>query len=590
MDARMTTSMSKNDLFYSHVDSPSPPRLLPPKRIDSEHDSPRKPSTFAVTRPVRPQHSKTPSFGRMSVDERETEKRRIRSEQNIDIRVFLERAFKLGEGRSSEVYLGAYAPRSHDQTTKSVSWQLCAVKRLQVDRESQLAGLEEAFALRRLGHHEHIVRLLGVLDEVEFRVQDSAEMRQAHDDPPHLLIVLEYLPFSLGSFVRRRPTAVTLPQWLDWALQLASTIQWLHQRGCVHGDIKQENVLLTPTLSVKLCDFSSVLFSNASSPATDTYTVGTPAFRAPELFNTTPWSPSEMTGLAHPALSYTLDIFSLGVLLYTLATGVEPSHRVNSVMAMRQRQNVFFSSEEGDRIERIHMGLDTQPPSASPLSSLTSSPSLDSHSSVMHESDVLPLHVVDRLLDPSPSPKGVIATYTPRAIAATAKPPTSHGASLMRAASIHTSSTSNAASVAHESFLTLPTSQEHKLRRSRTVQQPGQRAKTVGATARLAGSRTPSASSRDLPMQELHDELPPLHTFSDSVARDERPYADGAPALIMPGGDRLPDELRDLIQCMVEAKPDARPTTVHIIETLQKHIDMVFDVQPAQIPSPLSSP
>jgi len=582
--------MSKNDLFYSHVDSPSPPRLLPPKRLGPVHDSPRKPSTFAVDHPVRPKHGKTPSFGRMSVDERESEKQRIRSEQNIDIRVFLEHAFKLGEGRTSEVYLGSYAPRTPHHASDSVSWKLCAVKRIQVDRESQLAGLEEAFALRRLGRHQHIVRLLGVLDEMEFRAQGTPEERQSHDGPPHLLIVLEYLPFSLASFVRRQPNAVTLPQWLAWALQLTSTIEWLHQRDCVHGDIKQENVLLTPTLSVKLCDFSSVLFSNASSPATDTYSVGTPAFRAPELFNTTPWSPSEEAGLAHPALSYTLDIFSLGVLLYTLATGVEPSHRVNSVMAMRQRQNIFFSCEEDDRIERIHMSHDTQSPSPSPVSSLSSSPGRDSRSSSMHESDTLPAHLLDRLLDPSPFPRGVIATRTPRERAranAATKPLTQHGTPLVRAASIHTPRTSVAASMAHGNSSSLSPYWEHGLRRSRTVQKPGQSARTLSAMTHLAESRV-SSSSRDLPMQDLLDGLPILCSSSDSGKRDERPYADGAPALIMPGGDRLPDELRDLIQWMVAPRPEARPTTAQIIETLEKHISMVCDTQTAQIPFPPS--
>ncbi|WFD26411.1 hypothetical protein MNAN1_001391 [Malassezia nana] len=568
--------MSKNDLFFSHVDSPSPPRLLPPKRQTPGPDAPRTPSAFAVNRGVRSQHAKTPSFGRMSVDERESEKKRIRSEQNIQIRVFLERAFKLGEGRNAEVYLGAFSRRITSPTTGAVPWKLCAVKRLQLDRESQLAGLEEAFALRRLGPHPHIVRLLGVLDEVEFRTRATADEHQDPDDPPHLLIVLEYLPFSLASFVHHQPSAVTLPQWLAWALELTSTIEWLHQRGCVHGDIKQENVLLTPSLSVKLCDFSSVLFSNASSPATDTYSVGTPAFRAPELFNTTSWSPSEEAGLAHPALSYTLDTFSLGVLLYTLATGVEPNHRVGSVMAMRQRQKIFFSSEEGDRIERIHMGYDSQSQShsTSPASSITSSPSRESRSPSMRDPDAwLPSHLVDRLLDPSPYPQGVMTAPRERTRVGAPRP-----IPLMRAASIHTAGMSDA-------WLKPPADTslgDGRLRRSRTVQQPGQRAKTLGA--RPSTPTAPFETSRDLPMQDLLDLLPSLRSTTNSGERDTRPYADGAPALIMPGGDRLPDELRDLIQCMVEPKPEARPTTRHIMQVLERHADRVVDAHPTPIP------
>ena len=134
-----------------------------------------------------------------------------------------------------------------------MSWELCAVKRVQADRESQLAGLEEAFALRHLGRHPHIVRLITVLDEMGIRQDQPSDFLRIHkDDPPRLLIILEYLPFSLAQYVRMHPFSVDLRQWLEWATQLTSTIDWLHTRGCVHGDIKKENVLLSHDLSVKL--------------------------------------------------------------------------------------------------------------------------------------------------------------------------------------------------------------------------------------------------------------------------------------------------------------------------------------------------
>jgi len=94
----------------------------------------------------------------MSLEERASEEQRIRTDASIDVRVFLEPEYRLGEGRTSEVYLGAYHP--HDQAGPRVTWELCAVKRVDADRESQLAGLEEAFALRRLGPHPHIVQLI----------------------------------------------------------------------------------------------------------------------------------------------------------------------------------------------------------------------------------------------------------------------------------------------------------------------------------------------------------------------------------------------------------------------------------------------
>lgn len=72
-------------------------------------------------------------------------------------------AYKLGEGRHSEAYLGAFAPLLGNGARPQ--WTACAIKRIHADREAQLVGLAEAYILRRLQHHPAIVRLLAVMDE-----------------------------------------------------------------------------------------------------------------------------------------------------------------------------------------------------------------------------------------------------------------------------------------------------------------------------------------------------------------------------------------------------------------------------------------
>ena len=47
-----------------------------------------------------------------------------------------------------------------------------------------------------------------------------------------------------------------------------------------------------------------------------------------------------------------------------------------------------------------------------------------------------------------------------------------------------------------------------------------------------------------------------------------RSYADGAPALILPGGDRLPDALRELIRAMVSPQPEDRPLASQVLSVL----------------------
>ena len=96
------------------------------------------------------------------------------------LRLSTAREFQLGEGRHASVFLASYRPPS------TPSWQLCAAKRALPDRESQVASLDEAAVLARLGgrhSHPNIINLLGVKDErdpgIELVVGASASRRSS---------------------------------------------------------------------------------------------------------------------------------------------------------------------------------------------------------------------------------------------------------------------------------------------------------------------------------------------------------------------------------------------------------------------------
>ncbi|WFC95584.1 hypothetical protein MBRA1_002235 [Malassezia brasiliensis] len=567
---------SRNDLFFQTIHVPSPPKAKPPLRADKKQPAPpRQPSSLAV---ARRGHAKRPSFGRISMEQRESERERIRAEHGVDIRVLLEREYKLGEGRNAEVYLGAYR-RVHADVSDDASmpWDLCAVKRMQVDRESQLAGLDEVFALRRLGPHPHIVNLIAVVDEVSLRAPPPISNlltppASGPPDLPRLLILLEYLPCTLGQFVKRDPRAVDLAQWTTWALQLTRTIEWLHNRGCVHGDVKMQNVLLSADGQIKLCDFTSVLFSNAAVPATDCLTVGTPAYSAPELFTSSRWTPSEGQDPTHPALSFTLDVFSLGVLLYSLATGVEPSRHVHGIMAMRHRQYQFFQSEEEDRIERMALPLrdgGLRPRDMHRDASLGRSASKRSSStSSFGVSDA----AVDRLLDPASPVHGVVSKT---------RQASPEAAALLRTKSLSaTEKAPHNTQRTHATHLDVPGRPCTLERASSDVRSSaavgrahalGDLPETLSPTpASPPSTRASSAAST----RSVTHGSPPRRTASPdtSDARatvDRQPYQDGAPALILPGGGRLPDAVRTLIQQMVSPIPEERPTASQVRQQLE---------------------
>lgn len=485
---------SRNSLFFETAVTPSPPSA---KRQLYGSVSPRTPPPPAAAARARARgHAKKPSFGHASREELEREQARIRASRGVRLRLILEREFRIGRGRDADIYFAAYA-------APDAPWQLCAVKRIFPDRAANLAGLSEVYALRRFSEHPGIVRLIGVQDEM--CVQHSHAVW--HDgaaqieNPPRLLILLEYMPYTLNTYVRRFPQAVDLRQWHAWALELASTLAWLHSHGCVHGDIKTSNVLLDDARHTRICDFSTVLFVNAPVPATDVYEIGTPAFRAPELCERSAWLPGADAD-GHPALSYTLDVFSLGVLLYTLATGEEPSER-GSAMELRRRQAHFFSTEEQERLQRLEVGRGDMSP-------------MRVTAPVLHTPDE---DVLARLLDPAPEPSGVI-------------PPSGPPSSPARNS--------------------LPL-------RTQSLREP----RHLSRLARAGSERRPRAVDvfRENPLPDI-----------DSLRLDDlRSYKDGLPALILPGGGRLPDVLRDMVEAMVHPVPEARPTASAVVATLSAH-------------------
>jgi eukaryotic-like serine/threonine-protein kinase len=94
-----------------------------------------------------------------------------------------------------------------------------------------------------------------------------------------------------------------------WAGQVALALEVAHRRGVIHGDVKPANVLLNEEGCPKLTDFGMARL--ASHEKKDTPLLGTPAY----------WSPEQIFGRAQDARS---DIFSLGVVLYEMITGISP--------------------------------------------------------------------------------------------------------------------------------------------------------------------------------------------------------------------------------------------------------------------------
>ena len=178
----------------------------------------------------------------------------------------------------------------------------------------------------------------------------DAHIVQIHDlgREGHLdFIVMEYVEGKpLSRIVHGRP----LPpdKVVGLGLQVAQALSRAHRRGLLHRDLKPGNILVTPDGDVKVVDFGlatllAPLDTSRSSEAPTQSLPGpgqekssTEGWPRPPLVGTLPYmSPEQARGEKLDARS---DIFSLGTVLYEMATGQRPFSGAPSAELLREIQ------------------------------------------------------------------------------------------------------------------------------------------------------------------------------------------------------------------------------------------------------------
>jgi len=197
---------------------------------------------------------------------------------------------ELGRGASSTVFLGEDPFNDGHVAIKQIHAHLLKDRsqlehyRKTLKREAQIAGRMR---------HPSIVRVLDV--DVD-----------AH--PPYL--VLEYVQGVSLSYYAAADRLLPIGQVLDIAYKCCSALDHANRNGLVHRDIKPANLVLQPDGNVKVMDFGTALsmgIDQTESPGL----VGSPMYMAPEQ-------------VRNEKVTHRSDMFSLGVVLYELVTGVQP--------------------------------------------------------------------------------------------------------------------------------------------------------------------------------------------------------------------------------------------------------------------------
>ncbi|XP_016428684.1 serine/threonine-protein kinase MARK2-like isoform X6 [Sinocyclocheilus rhinocerous] len=191
----------------------------------------------------------------------------------------------IGKGNFAKVKLA-----KHVLTGKEVAVKIIDKTQL---NSSSLQKLFREVRIMKLLNHPNIVKLFEVIetDKTLYLVMEYASGGE----------VFDYL-VAHGRMKEKEARAKFR--------QIVSAVQYCHQKCIVHRDLKAENLLLDADMNIKIADFG---FSNEFTLGNklDTF-CGSPPYAAPELFQGKKYDGPEV------------DVWSLGVILYTLVSGSLP--------------------------------------------------------------------------------------------------------------------------------------------------------------------------------------------------------------------------------------------------------------------------
>jgi TolB-like protein/Flp pilus assembly protein TadD len=160
-----------------------------------------------------------------------------------------------------------------------------------------------------------------------------ATIHDVIDEGPRAYIVMEYVDGeSLAARVRRG--RIPLPEVLSIGRQLLSALGAAHAVGVVHRDLKPANIQLTRGGVVKVLDFGIArarqpILASSADPTQSALDTGVPEARAgsPAYM-----APEQMLGVAADQHA---DLYSLGVVLFELATGRRPYDSIDPLELVR---------------------------------------------------------------------------------------------------------------------------------------------------------------------------------------------------------------------------------------------------------------
>lgn len=138
-------------------------------------------------------------------------------------------------------------------------------------------------------------------------------------------ISMEYFPSHTlgGEIVDNKP--MDFKRALQFSLDMATGMAVAHQAGVIHRDLKPANILINNESLLKIVDFGvAAAASSGDTQLTKTgYVIGSPKYMAPEQ-------------ILGKKVDETADVYSIGVIMYEMLTGIPPYSRGDHMSVMYQ--------------------------------------------------------------------------------------------------------------------------------------------------------------------------------------------------------------------------------------------------------------
>ena len=168
------------------------------------------------------------------------------------------------------------------------------------------------------------------------------------EDQENVYIILEIcVNQTLTELMRRRKRLLEI-EIQCYLIQLVAALKYLHAHRVIHRDIKLGNIFLNDKMEIKLGDFGLATKLEFDGERKSTI-CGTPNYIAPEILE------------GKYGHSYEVDLWSLGVLIYTLCYGLPPFETNDIKMTYRKiksnaytfHEQVYISEELKDLIASL---------------------------------------------------------------------------------------------------------------------------------------------------------------------------------------------------------------------------------------------